>query len=240
MSSTTLPVNAASCRGFSLVELAIVLVIVSLLAGGLMMTLSSQLDLRNNQDTRQKLKEVQEALLGYAATHIATDGHPFLPCPDTNNDGAEDRTGSACNATATNAEGTLPWRDLGLAREDAWGNRFRYRVDKHFSDSNIGIAINTPAATLRICDQTPCATFVATQIPVVILSHGTNGFGAINSGGAATQTPTSADELENSNSNDDFVSRTPTSAGANEFDDLVIWLSPNILYNRLIAAGRLP
>ncbi len=115
MSSTALPVKAVSCRGFSLVELAIVLVIVSLLAGGLMMTLSSQLDLRHNQDTRQKLKEVQEALLGYAATHIATDGHPFLPCPDTNNDGAEDRTGSTCNATATNAEGTLPWRDLGLA-----------------------------------------------------------------------------------------------------------------------------
>ncbi len=35
----------------------------------------------------------------------------------------------------------------------------------------------------------------------------TNGFGAINSGGATNPTPTSADELENSNSNDDFVSR---------------------------------
>ncbi len=74
----------------------------------------------------------------------------------------------------------------------------------------------------------------------MILSHGANGFGAINSGGAANPAPTSADELENSNINDDFVFRTPTQPGPNEFDDLVTWISPNILYNRLIAAGRLP
>ncbi len=240
MSSTTLPVNATFCRGFSLVELAIVLVVVSLLAGGLMTTLSSQIGLRNTQDTRQRLKDVHEALLGYAATHIAADGHPYLPCPDTDNDGAENRSGTTCTTPAANAEGTLPWRDLGIGREDAWGNRFRYRVDRHFSDSSTGIAINTPAASLRVCDQTPCATFVATQIPVVILSHGTNGFGAINSGGGVNLVATSADELENSNSNDDFVSHTPTPAGANEFDDLVTWISPNILYSRLIAAGRLP
>lgn len=24
----------------------------------------------------------------------------------------------------------LPWADLGLGRDDAWGNRFRYRVDE--------------------------------------------------------------------------------------------------------------
>ncbi len=204
-----------------------------------MMTLSSQIDLRNNQDTRQKLKEIQEALLGFAATHIAADGHPFLPCPDTDNDGAENRVGTACAAAATNAEGTLPWLNLGLGREDAWGNRFRYRVDRRFSDNGVGIAINTPAASLRACAPA-CPNVIANQIPVVILSHGANGFGAINSGGAANPAATSADELENSNGNDDFVSHTPTSPGANEFDDLVIWLSPNILYNRLIAAGRLP
>jgi hypothetical protein len=32
----------------------------------------------------------------------------------------------------------------------------------------------------------------------------------------------------------------PHPPGPNEFDDLVTWISPNILYNRLIAAGRLP
>jgi hypothetical protein len=36
------------------------------------------------------------------------------------------------------------------------------------------------------------------------------------------------------------LSLTPTPPGPNTFDDLVTWISPNILYNRLIAAGRLP
>ncbi len=52
--------------------------------------------------------------------------------------------------------------------------------------------------------------------------------------------PSSADETANGDNDRVFVSHTPTPPGLNEFDDLVIWISPNILYNRLIAAGRLP
>ena len=49
--------------------------------------------------------------------------------------------------------------------------------------------------------------------------------------------PLGADEQANVATIDRvFVSTTP---GPN-FDDLVTWLSPNILYNRMIAAGRLP
>lgn len=55
-----------------------------------------------------------------------------------------------------------------------------------------------------------------------------------------------ADEVENLNNDRIFVSRPPTTpinpglpAPNPSFDDLVIWVSPNILYNRLIAAGAL-
>jgi hypothetical protein len=52
---------------------------------------------------------------------------------------------------------------------------------------------------------------------------------------------TGADEAANINNDPVFVSHTPTPASSgNEFDDLVTWLSPNILFNRMIAAGRLP
>jgi hypothetical protein len=68
-------------------------------------------------------------------------------------------------------------------------------------------------------------------VPAVIYSTGKNGA----SGG------TSADEAENPNPNSAdnnrvFVSHdfTPT------FDDMVIWISPNILFNRMVAAGKLP
>jgi hypothetical protein len=58
---------------------------------------------------------------------------------------------------------------------------------------------------------------------------------------------TGADELANPNSNSAnndrvFVSHLPTvSTSANgEFDDIVIWLSPNLLFGNMVAAGRLP
>jgi hypothetical protein len=33
-----------------------------------------------------------------------------------------------------------------------------------------------------------------------------------------------------------FVSHNPTPT----FDDLVIWISPNVLINRMVSAGKLP
>ena len=46
----------------------------------------------------------------------------------------------------------------------------------------------------------------------------------------------------NANNNRTFVSHPPTANGAPNgyFDDIVIWISPNILINRMVAAGKLP
>lgn len=223
-------------HGFTLVELAVVLVIISLLAGGLMMTVGAQMDLRYRNETLQQLQDARDALLGYAASHSATDGKPYLPCPDTDLNGIEEaRIAGVCPSN----EGFFPWSDLGLGAQDAWGNRLRYRVDPDFSNSASGFTLGK-LGNLRICDQAACTTTVATGLPIVILSHGKNGYGATNSGNAVNLVPSGADEIENTDNDGDFVSHTPTPAGANEFDDLVVWLSPNILYNRLIAAGRLP
>ena len=77
-----------------------------------------------------------------------------------------------------------------------------------------------------------CASAAATLTDTavaVVYSRGRNG-------GVA---PASTDETANGNADRVVVSHTPTT-GANEFDDIVAWLSPNVLYNRMIAAGRLP
>lgn len=229
-------VPARPAAGFTLLELAIVLIIVSLLAGGLMMTLSAQLEQRTRNETQQQLAEIREALIGFAASHNAADGKPHLPCPDTDGDGFENRNASN---QCTNVEGILPWAELGTGRQDAWNNRFRYRVQQNFADKGTGFALNT-SASLKVCDQSACTTTMASQLPAVILSHGPNGFGAINNNNVANALPTSADELQNGNGDASFVSHPPTAAGANEFDDLVVWLSPNVLFNRMLAAGRLP
>lgn len=230
-----LPISTRSSCGFTLVELAIVLLIVSLLSGGLMMSLSAQNEQRQRNDTQQLLQDVRDALLGYAASHSAGDGKPYLPCPDTDGDGLENRTGNTC----ASASGQLPWADLGVGNQDAWSNRFDYRVHSAFSRNDIGFTL-TSSPDIRVCEQAACTTTLASSLPLLILSHGPNGFGARNTSNAANPAPGSADEIENANNDRSFVFHAPTPSGANEFDDLVVWLSPNTLFNRMIAAGRLP
>ena len=59
-------------RGFTLTELAVVMVIVAIMLGGLMVPLSTQRDLQSNRDTQKQLADISEALLGYAAAHETT------------------------------------------------------------------------------------------------------------------------------------------------------------------------
>jgi prepilin-type N-terminal cleavage/methylation domain-containing protein len=78
---------------------------------------------------------------------------------------------------------------------------------------------------------TPVTTLTNSAV-AVIFSMGKNA----PTGGVGT------DEAANLDSDPAFVSHTPAPANAagGEFDDLVIWLSPGALFNRMIAAGNLP
>lgn len=218
------PAPTFRARGFTLAEMAVVLVIVALLIGGMVVPLAAQQDIRNAGETQKLLADVAEALHGYAAAHPANDGRPYLPCPDTDGDGKENRSGNAC----ASPEGDLPWSDLGLGRQDAWGNPLRYRVTDAFSNRAVGFTL-TLDGDLRVCAQSACSQVIADKVPAVVLSLGKNGLA----------TPTDADELKNKTidaADKDFVSRP----AANGFDDLVAWLPRGILVNRMLAAGRLP
>ena len=70
--------------GFTLAELAIVLVIVAFLLGGTMAMVSSQTDQRKWNDTQSRLEAARDALLGYAIANGR------LPCPaNSSSAGAE-------------------------------------------------------------------------------------------------------------------------------------------------------
>lgn len=228
-------------RGFTLAEMAIVLLIVALLAGAMLVPLAAQIDQRATSEVKRSLGEIREALVGYAASHTATDGKPYLPCPDTDNDGTENRPTAACAAQ----EGNVPWATLGIGEVDPWNNRLRYRIHASFSNSTAGFAL-TSVPNLRVCSANGCAasSILASALPVVFLSHGKNGAGATNSQGGANPAPAApqTDELANTDGNNDFVSHPPSAAGSagGEFDDEVAWLPTSILFGRMIAAGRLP
>lgn len=226
----------SSAKGFTLTELTIVLVIVALLIGGMALPLSAQRNLQSVRETQKQLSDISEALLGFAASHRASDGKPYLPCPDTDNDGFENRTGNDC----ASREGRLPWADLGLGSEDAWGNRFRYAVAEKYSNRGVGFLLSTTGAVLRVCENPACTKVVANNLPLVVVSHGRNGAGAFNASGGSNPPPAGADEIANQDAGNDFVQHTPSELAGNEFDDLVVWVSRYLLFNRMIAVGRLP
>lgn len=211
------------CRkqsGFSLVEMAVVLVIVGLLMAGLFMPITAQMDQKNYNETQRTLMELREALVGYALSRSAEDGRPYLPCPDIDNDGWEDRDEATGQCLGVDAD--VPWATLGLGQTDGWDNRIRYRVAANFASNKAGFTLTT-VGNMEIRDAA-AGNVLATDVPAVLVSKGKRGSGA------------GADELENSDGDTIFVSRTPS----NEFDDLVVWLPRTVLFNHMVAAGRLP
>jgi prepilin-type N-terminal cleavage/methylation domain-containing protein len=223
-------------RGFTLIELAIVMVILTILAGGLLMPLARRIETQQIETTKATLDEARDALIGFAMSHPAADGRPHLPCPDTTNDGQEDRTPSGCTAPA----GNLPWITLGLASQDAWGNRITYAVTAGLADSAIGIDPSAgPVGDNDLCASANCpaGTEVASNVPVILLSHGKNGLGALSIHGTTLPSPVSPDEIENDDGDTEFVSRTIGGEGATEFDDLVTWIPSSILFARVCPSG---
>lgn len=137
-----------SPSGFTLVEMAIVLMIFGFLIGGLLLPISAQVEIRSRQETRKTMDSIKEALIGFALTNGR------LPCPDVDGNGREDRvTGVAWNTVISAAEirrateacadatpaalyqGWIPFVTIGVGRQDDWNDRFIYRVSPEFSDT---------------------------------------------------------------------------------------------------------
>lgn len=239
-------------RGFTLIEMAIVLVIVTILIGGLAMPLSAQIQARRIAETNRTLEEAREALLGYAMTHPANSPatNRYLPCPDTDGDGRENRVS---DTTCTAYHGLLPWVDLGVAPQDAWGNRLRYAVVNRFIWKTSGFSASAPLLPptgfdpLLICTTHNCTTAdVAADVVFVLVSHGPNGWGAQNvnnASGNLQAAPSGADEADNlDNGNRVYISRSHTKPDAanGEFDDLTTWVSQYQLIARVCPTGCSP
>jgi prepilin-type N-terminal cleavage/methylation domain-containing protein len=144
-------------RGFTLVELAVVLTIVVLLLGSLMYTLSAQTAQRNFEDTRRRLDQARELLLSYAIVNGR------LPCPARSTSAGAEVRDAAGNCTTGGVDdyyggtiaagvtgGLLPAATIGYQQVDAngfavdvWANRIRYAVAR----DNTGCTTTPPAGT---------------------------------------------------------------------------------------------
>ncbi len=213
--------------GFTLIEIAIVLVIVGLLLGGVLTPFTAQKEQERRVDAFDYLDEARDALLGYAIVNNR------LPCPDI--DVPPDGMENNCTAGSGNFRaGTLPWVTLELeVAEDPWGDPIGYAVNGGFSD-NTPFNLDTTGAgggILRIFSAQPAdcslAGDVAEDVPALLWSGGKMDHGT-------------GDENENLDPDRCFVSKNYTNVAGSEYDDQMIWLSPNVLFNRMVTSGRLP
>ena len=146
--------------GFTLIELAVGIVVIALLLGGILVPLRNQVETRKVDETQRMLAQAREAVLGY----VVANG--YFPCPaDSSSNGAEalppdppgpaphDSGNGICAASTGDGSagyhGFLPARTLGFAPVDdqgygidAWGltsNRIRYSL--YADTSTIGKAL---------------------------------------------------------------------------------------------------
>jgi prepilin-type N-terminal cleavage/methylation domain-containing protein len=230
-------------NGFTLVELTIVLVIVALLIGGMLAPLSAQRDLAHINETQRQLAEIKDALLGFAAANGR------LPRPATSlADGAENPALCADDAACT---GYLPWAVLGVKKTDAWSKMIRYSVTPAYANASFTLTTvgskkvqtrDGTGSTSYLIGVGGACSLASPCAPAVIYSAGKNNWGVSEQGDVLPdESADNADEDTNAVATTVFFARDPsTVANGGTFDDIVTWLSPNILHSRMIAAGRLP
>lgn len=216
--------------GFSLVEMAVVLVIVGLLIGSMVMPLTAQRDLQDKMSTQSSLDVIVEAIYGFTILKGR------LPCPTNESDPSS--AGYGVEDCTITTEGFLPWKTLGVDEADAWASRrvattdswagyWRYRVDTNFDDETnfdtyILATTATYASSLQIQDSDGNTISSTVERPIAIVF--------------STGTDMTANGENASTGNNLYESNSETAT----FDDMLIWITRPVLVNRMVAAGKLP
>jgi prepilin-type N-terminal cleavage/methylation domain-containing protein len=248
--------------GFSLMELAVVLMIIGTLMSGVLVAVSQSTENARITNVSAQLREIEAAIYGYAQTYGR------LPCPATvppdAQAGAEEPLGGG---VCTVLHGFVPVNTLGLYGStnsdglllDPWQNPIRYSVAAYeylgggpfTDDAGVSSIFSTPAALsdmighadmLSVCNTAACDDVIYTDsAPAVVLSMGANWADYSSAeeqenAGDGTTTLT-GDNTYNVTDTNTFVKRTYSEEF---FDDQVIWLSPYLLFNKLIDADKLP
>ena len=131
------PFNAQS--GFTLIEIAVVLVLVGLLLGSFIGSITQRIETSQRENTKKQLEDIKTALLGF----VSARGR--LPCPTTTaGDGNEQPFGGSTKAIpCTLQHGFIPGKTLGISGAynrdtllvDVWGNPIRYSVTTNNSNA---------------------------------------------------------------------------------------------------------
>ena len=233
-------------KGFTLVEVAIVLIIGGLILGLLTTSLINYTKNTQYNATQQRLDEIEEAMqLFFSLNGRYPCPAVITAAPDTAAFGVElvdtDCAGEPANATgipvvagATDSVrfGAVPVRTLNMPDDyvaDAWGGRFLYGVteilatDTTFDQTQGSIGV-VDSADINVASANSVIN-PADRALYALISHGPNNVGSytVQGGGPI---PCVAGNLETTNcDNTDAIVRATTligtAVGAAEYDDLV-------------------
>ena len=194
-------------RGFTLIEMAIVLTIIGLMIGGGLLAIGPLVDKAKFNQTNTTLDQVENALVLFVIRNNR------LPCPalgttlasDPVNYGIEQPIGGG-TCTATAATGVIPWRTLGLDEAystDAWNDRLSYYAAQPGQLGTGATAATTTAASIQRNGTTyPTGPFLTVtnattsqpitppatsndQAAYVLVSHGKSGWYSYSKPGTA-------------------------------------------------------
>ena len=200
-------------HGFTLIEIAIVMVIIGLLAGGGVSIMGMLTQRKARNETIDYLKETKEALI----TYVIINGK--FPWADTDGDGNQN-----INATS----GALPYLDLKVRPSDPYKRVLRYEIN-----SNLGTDRPTTCNALkaglssgpRVVDGDGAAS--SFYIAAILISSGPmdldsdgNVFDAITSG---------SHQGDNTDGTPNYIRYPPIDT----FDDLVVYIGGNELYGNV-------
>ncbi len=228
----------AVARGFTLIEMAIVLVVIGLILSGGLMALTPVLKSTKTTETNARLDLIEKALVLY------TIRSGCLPCPadGTSGTSAGLAAPTGCGAcTVAAANGVVPWTSLGLSERDAtdgWGNRISYVVSTTLAATNTSMQRNGtdyPDGTLRVEDADPAtatgaASLLTDEAAYVLISHGEDGYGSRSTSGAAFADAPAGNTVQANNATKACNGANPCQqgdpidvTGNDKFDDLVRW-----------------
>jgi prepilin-type N-terminal cleavage/methylation domain-containing protein len=226
----------AAMRGFSLVEMAIVLVVIGLVLSGGLLAIAPVIQNTKVADTEARLDRLEQAIILHSIRYgcIPCPANPTLASGNANAGRAQDgpasyyTTGCTANACQQNNQGAVPWINLGISEAEATDGytvRIDYAITAGLQNANGMMRAppaTYPAGTLVV--NTADGTQITGAAAYVLISHGDDRSGGFGASGIAAPDPNgSANQTANTNGTPFVQDTLNGTSGANHFDDIVRW-----------------